>query len=210
MIVVTGATAGIARRRADLAEPESLRPVLDGADTLFLFPHGPADALVAVAKAGGVRRIVLLSSQGAGTRPDACFTGFERAVRTAAAPFGDVALPFVDPADVAEVAAEVLLGNGHAGRVYELTGPAPLTPRQRAHAIGDALGTAVRFLEQSPADARAGMLTQATGPIADATLALLGDPLLAEQRVSPDVERILGRPARPFSEWAARSAAAFA
>ncbi|SEP50907.1 NAD(P)H-binding protein [Amycolatopsis saalfeldensis] len=232
--------SGIAHRRADLAEPEGLRPVLDGADALFLFPQGPADALVDVAKAGGVRRIVLLSSQGAGTRPGAYahFAGFERAVRnsglawtvlrpggfatntlawqesirvnwTAAAPFGDVALPFVDPADVAEVAAKVLLGDGHAGRVYELTGPAPLTPRERAHAIGEALGVAVRFLDQSPADARAEMAAQVPGPIADATLAVLGDPLPAERRVSPDVERILGRPARSFAEWAARSAAAF-
>ncbi|WP_033822689.1 SDR family oxidoreductase, partial [Kitasatospora sp. MBT63] len=43
---------------------------------------------------------------------------------TVAAPFGDVGVPVVDPADIAEVAAACLLDDRHTGRVYELTGPA--------------------------------------------------------------------------------------
>lgn len=38
------------------------------------------------------------------------------------------------------MAAAVLLESGHTGRVYELTGPAAVTPRERAAAIADALG----------------------------------------------------------------------
>jgi uncharacterized protein YbjT (DUF2867 family) len=63
-----------------------------------------------------------------------------RRQRTAAAPFGDIGLPFIDPADIGEVAAAALREDGHAGQAYELTGPALSTPRQRAEAIGDALG----------------------------------------------------------------------
>ncbi len=48
-----------------------------------------------------------------------------RAERTVAAPFGDVAIPVVDPADIAEVAAMALRKDEHAGQVYELTGWRP-------------------------------------------------------------------------------------
>ncbi|CAG6393453.1 NAD(P)H-binding protein [Streptomyces cocklensis] len=232
----------VAHRQADLAVPDSLRPAFEGADTLFLLvagddPHAVLDA----AKTVGVRRVVLLSSQGAGTRPQAYahHAGFEAVVRgsgmdwtvlrpggfasntfawaetvrtrrTVVAPFGDVALPVVDPADIAQVAAAVLREEGHAGRTYELTGPAALSPRDQARAIGAALGEPVDFVEQSRAEARAQMLGFMPEPVADATLGILGDPLPAEQAVGADVERLLGRAAGSFAAWAARNAAAFA
>lgn len=45
--------------------------------------------------------------------------------------------------------------------------------------------------------------------LADDTLDILGSPSPAELRVSPDVQRVLGRPPRSFADWAARNAAAF-
>ena len=65
--------------------PETLRPVLDGAAAMFLLPAGEdPQAIIDVAKAGGARRIVLLSSLGAATRPAHFrhFVAFEDAVRT--------------------------------------------------------------------------------------------------------------------------------
>jgi len=240
---------GVRFRPVDLTDPESLRPAVDGADALFLQDAGvnahllsPRDIL-AVAKEGGVGRVVLLSSIGVATRPDSVSHGvvmrsFEDAVRqsglewtilrpggfdsnayawaesvrtrrTVAAPFGNVGLPVVDPADIAEVAAAALRDARHAGQVYELTGPALCTPRQQAEAIGEAIGEPVRFVEQTPDDARAQMLRFMPPPVADTTLAVLGAPTPAEQRISPDVERVLGRPARPFTAWAARAVDAF-
>ncbi|GGY12698.1 NAD(P)H-binding protein [Streptomyces anandii] len=232
---------GVPHVRADLTDPGSLRPALDGADALFLLvagdhPRGVLDA----ARAAGVRRVVLVSSLGVATRPDAyrhpaafetalrgsgldwtvlrcgglnsntfAWAGTIRADRVAAAPFGDVGLPTVDPADVAEVAAAALLWPGHAGAVYELTGPAPTTPRERAAAIGAALGEPVRFVEQTREEAREQMLAFMPEPVVEGTLAILGEPLHAERRVSPDVERVLGRAPRSFAEWASRSTAAF-
>ncbi|WIX75847.1 NAD(P)H-binding protein [Amycolatopsis carbonis] len=236
-----GLPEGVAHQVADLAAPESLREVVAGADALFLFPGGPAPAELAdVAKAGGVRRLVLLSSQGAATRPEAYafFAAYEQAVRSAVpaaailrpsgfttntlgwapsvrasrlveAPFGDVALPFVDPADIAAVAAAALLDDSHDGAEYDVTGPEALTPRERAAVIGTALGEPVRFVEQTPDEARARMLEFMPAPIVEATLGVLGSPLPAERRVSPDVRRVLGRPARTFGEWVADSVAAF-
>jgi hypothetical protein len=46
-------------------------------------------------------------------------------------------------------------------------------------------------------------------PIADSTLDILGSPVAAEQRVSPDVERITGHPPRAFADWAVRNADVF-
>ncbi|MGX1508152.1 UNVERIFIED_CONTAM: uncharacterized protein YbjT (DUF2867 family) [Streptomyces graminofaciens] len=240
---------GVRHRTADLTDAESLRSVLDGADALFL-QNGGASAhllnpheILDVAKAGGVRRVVLLSSQGVATRPQSASHGGTarviedavrgsgmswtilrpggfnsnayawaepvRAHRSVAAPFGDVGLPTVDPDDIAEVAAVALREDWHDGRIYELTGPAPSTPRQRAAAIGEALGEPVRFVEQTREEARAEMLRFMPEAVVETTLAILGDPTGAEQRVSPDVGRVLGRAPRSFADWARRYVAAF-
>ncbi|MFJ8845852.1 NAD(P)H-binding protein [Streptomyces cyaneofuscatus] len=235
--------------RADLADPESLRPVFHGADALFLQSGGPSAHLLSpphildIAKAGGIGRVVLLSSQGVATRPHSPSHGelgqsIEDAVRqsgmdwtilrpggfdsnayawvesvrtrrTAAAPFADIGLPTIDPDDIAEVAAAALREEGHAGQVYELTGPALSTPRQRAEALADALGEAVRFTEQTREEARAQMLGFMPEPVVETTLAILGEPTPAEQRISPHVERLLGRAPRTFADWAQRHIAAF-
>jgi uncharacterized protein YbjT (DUF2867 family) len=257
-LVVAGARVRVVSRRttddvpaehrvADLADAETLRPVLDGAEALFLLVSGAGahvrpDEVLDVAKAGGVRRIVLLSSQAAGTRPDAvshaplrtleeavrgtdlewtvlrpggfqsnalAWAGSVRAERTVTAPFGDVGLPLVHPADIAEVAATALLDPRHHGRTYQVTGPARITPREQAAAIGAALGEPVRFVEQTPAEARAAMLAFMPDPVVDGTLAILGQPTPVEQQVSPDVEQVLGRAARGFADWAGGAIAAF-
>jgi uncharacterized protein YbjT (DUF2867 family) len=240
---------GVRRHQADLTDAESLRPVLDGADALFLHDGGPSahlldvPYLLDVAKAGGVRRVVLLSSIGVVTRPDSASHGgtgraIEEAVRqsgldwtllrpggfqsnaffwtesvrehrTVAAPFGDVGLPMVDPADIAAVAAAALREDGHTGRAYELTGPALVTPREQAAALGAAVGEPVRFVELSRDEARAGMLRFLPEPVADTTLDVLGSPTPAELRLSPDVERVTGRAPGTFADWARRNAAAF-
>jgi uncharacterized protein YbjT (DUF2867 family) len=238
--------AGVRPLAADLVEPESLKPALDGAKALFLLTAGDwmsagGDATVLgdvldLARAGGVERVVLLSSQGVGTRrhpseledavkraglpwtvlqPGAfasntfAWAGAVRAERVVTAPFGDVALPVVDPDDIAGMAAVTLREDGHAGRTYVLTGPAAITPREQAAAIGDALGEPVRFVEQTRDQAREQMLRYMPEPVVEATLGVLGAPSADEQRVNPDVPRVLGRPAGTFADWAARNAVAF-
>lgn len=240
---------GVRHRQADLTDPESLRPVFDGAEALFLQNGGPSAHLLSphdildIAKAGGIGRVVLLSSQGVTTRPEsASHGGVARAIedavrqsgldwtilrpggfnsntyawaesvrarRAIAAPFAGIGLPTVDPDDIAEVAAAALREDGHAGRIYELTGPALTTPRRQAEAIGDALGEPVRFIEQTRDEARAQMLQFLPEAVVDTTLDILGEPTPAEQRISPDVEQVLGRVPRTFADWAQRHIAAF-
>ncbi|MBQ1088444.1 NAD(P)H-binding protein [Streptomyces sp. B93] len=240
---------GVRRLPADLTDVESLRPVLDGAAALFLQNGGPsahlldAPGVLGAAKAAGVERVVLLSSQGVTTRPESAshggvaraiedavrqsglewtvlrpggfasnafaWAGSVRAERTVAAPFADTGLPVIDPDDIAGVAAAALREDGHAGRSYELTGPALVTPREQAAALGDALGEPVRFVELTREQAREAMLAFLPEPVVETTLAILGAPTPAERRISPDAERVLGRPPRTFAEWARRYAAAF-
>ncbi|TDC78492.1 NAD(P)H-binding protein [Streptomyces hainanensis] len=241
--------AGVLARPGDLTEAASLRPVLDGADALFLQSGGAsaerlnAPELLDLARAAGIRRVVLLSSVGVATRPESPSHGgvlgrieeavrgagldwtvlrpgaidsnalqwaaSVRAERTVAAPFGDVGVPAVDPADIAEVAAVTLRQAGHEGLTYILTGPEPSSPRQQAAAIAAALGEPVRFHELTPDEARAGMLRFMPEAVVETTLAVLGTPNAGETAISQDVQRVTGRPARPFAAWAQRNQAAF-
>ncbi|MGW8327533.1 SDR family oxidoreductase [Streptomyces sp. NPDC055897] len=240
---------GVRHLSADLAEPAGLAAALDGAKALFLLLSGDLHApgarpagLVELAAAQGVRRIVLLSSQGVATRPLGASRIATRAVEdavrdsglewsvlrpggfasnafawaesvrtqgTVAAPFGDVGVPVVDPADIAAVAAACLLDDRHTGGTFELTGPEVITPRQQAEAIADALGSPVRFHELTRAEAKSGMIRFVPAELADDTLDIISDPNPAELRISPDVERVLGRAPRPFSDWITRNLAAF-
>ena len=65
------------------------------------------------------------------------------------------------------------------------------------------------FHELSRAEAEAAMSRSMPAELANDTLDILGSPTPAELRVSPDVERILGRAPRPFADWATRNIAAF-
>ncbi|SEG86969.1 Uncharacterized conserved protein YbjT, contains NAD(P)-binding and DUF2867 domains [Actinacidiphila yanglinensis] len=128
---------------------------------------------------------------------------------TVAAPFGDVGVPVVDPADIAEVAAACLLDDRHAGGVYELTGPEVITPREQAKVIAGALDSPVRFHELTRDEARSMMTRFVPIELADDTLDIISAPNPAELRISPDVERVLGRAPRHFSSWVTRNLAAF-
>ncbi|MBO8190313.1 NAD(P)H-binding protein [Streptomyces oryzae] len=132
-----------------------------------------------------------------------------RAQQVVAAPFGDVGVPIIDPADIAAVATACLLDDRHTGRAYELTGPEVITPRQQAAAIAAALGSPVRFHELTRDEAKAAMTQSMPAELADDTLDILGSPSPAELRVSPDVQQVLGRAPRPFADWATRNVAAF-
>ncbi|MFG3132001.1 SDR family oxidoreductase [Streptomyces tendae] len=137
------------------------------------------------------------------------WAGSVRERRVVAAPFGDVGVPVIDPADIAAVAAACLLEDRYTGEAYELTGPEVITPRGQTEALATALGSPVAFHELTRDEARAAMARSMPAELADDTLDIVGNPSPAEQRVSPDVERVLGRAPRPFADWAARNVTAF-
>ncbi|MEU8697817.1 NAD(P)H-binding protein [Streptomyces sp. NPDC048680] len=240
---------GVRHVVADLAEPAGLTSALGGAKALFLLLSGDLHApgarptdIIDLAAASGVRRVVLLSSQGVATRPlgpsriavraveDALresgldwavlrpggfasnALAWAESVRTqgvVAAPFGDVGVPVVDPVDIAEAAAACLLDDRHTGGLFELTGPEVITPRQQAESIAAALGSPVRFHELTREEAKAAMTQFVPPELADDTLDIISAPNPAELRISPDVERLLGRAPSSFNDWVARNIDAF-
>ncbi|WP_233625535.1 SDR family oxidoreductase [Actinoplanes sp. ATCC 53533] len=128
--------------------------------------------------------------------------------RLVAAPFADVALPVIDPADLAACAAVTLRENHHT-QVYKLTGPAAISPRNQAAALGAALGEEVTFVELTRTEAAAAMGAFMPPEVVAGTLDILGTPTPDEQLVSADVARLLGRGPCPFAAWAADHVAAF-
>ncbi|MFD9547801.1 SDR family oxidoreductase [Nocardia salmonicida] len=132
-----------------------------------------------------------------------------RTQRIVAAPFGDVGLPSVDPADIAAVAAAALREDGHHARAYTLTGPAVVTPRDQAAALADAIDIPIAFVELTSDQAKQNMLRFMPEPVADHTLTILSTPTPEELQVSDDIEKVLGRPATNYAQWARRNRAMY-
>jgi uncharacterized protein YbjT (DUF2867 family) len=127
-----------------------------------------------------------------------------------ALPAGEVAEPFLDLDDLADVAAAALTQSGHDGRVYDLTGPRLLTFADTAAEISAATGREVRYLpitseEYAAAAAEAGIPAEEIEPLTDLFVRVLDGH---NAHLSGDVERILGRPARDFTDYAKTTAAA--
>lgn len=130
--------------------------------------------LAEVARTAGVERLVLLSGRGEDgaraaedvLRSSAIDTTIVRAswfsqnftegmlAESVAAgfiaiPAGERVEPFVDVDDIADVAVEALTGEGHAGRVYEVTGPELLGFADAAALLSEVTGHPVAYLAVS-------------------------------------------------------------
>ncbi len=170
--------------------------------------HAPMAALEQAAQASGLGWTILRSGGFASNAY--AWSDSVRRDRLVAAPFADVALPVIDPADLADAAAAVLRDPGHVARTYTLTGPEAITPREQAAAIGAAIDAEVAFVELTREQAAAHLGQFMPPPVVEGTLDVLGTPLPDEQQVSPDTAKLLGTPGRSFAEWAERNAPAFA
>jgi Predicted nucleoside-diphosphate-sugar epimerases len=215
---LSGVTAVYLAYHPDLAYPGAAQKIAEFA---------------ALAEAAGVRRVVLLSGRGEeaahaaerGVRESGMawtvlrsawlnqnfdegeFAGAVRA-GVIALPAGDVAEPFVDAGDIADVAVAALTEPGHDGRIYELTGPRLLTFAEVAEEIGRASGRTVRYLPVSADEFRAA--ASAAMPADQAKLLTELFTVTLDGRnahLSGDVRQVLGRPAADFAGYAARAAA---
>ncbi|MFB6849360.1 NAD(P)H-binding protein [Streptomyces sp. NPDC056373] len=126
------------------------------------------------------------------------------------APYADIGLPAIHPADIAAVARAALTEPGHRGRTYALTGPERVTVRQQVAAIAAALGREVACIEISREEAHRQMASFLGEETADAVLDLMGgdvtDDLL---KVHDTVPRVTGAAARSFRQWASDHGDAF-
>jgi uncharacterized protein YbjT (DUF2867 family) len=191
-------------------------------------------SLVALAVASGVQRLVLLSGRGEDEAERA-----EEVVQASGVdwtivrsswfnqnfsenylldavlagevvlPVGDVAEPFIDADDIADVAVAALTEDGHAGQLYEVTGPRLLTFSEAVAEIAAATGREIRYVQVSPEQYASAL--EAEGVPAD--FVWLVNYLFTtimdgrNAQVKDGVQRALGREPRDFSDYAWETAA---
>lgn len=119
------------------------------------------------------------------------------------APAGSAPIAFVDPRDVAEVAAAALLDPRHDGQTHTLTGPAALTFTEVAQCWSAVIGRPVEYVDIPDDAARAAMVAAGLPPwLAGGIVAVFGRLREgAAASVTESVPQILGRPARPLPDF---------
>jgi len=124
-------------------------------------------------------------------------------------PAGQVTEPFIDVEDIVDVVVAALTTDGHDGQVYELTGPRLLGFADAAAEIGKASGREIRYVPVSAAEFAAGAAEQGVPEEEIEGLTDLFTRVLdgRNESLTGDVEKVLGRPARDFSDYAAKAAA---
>jgi uncharacterized protein YbjT (DUF2867 family) len=132
-----------------------------------------------------------------------------RADRVVRAPYGQAAMALIAEQDIAAAAARTLLDPGHAGQTYYLTGPGSLTQIQQAAAIGTAIAQPVRFEELSPETFRQYATQRFPAPVVDDLLRNWAQSVGRTADIAPDLEKIIGRPATTYAQWAAQHADAY-
>jgi len=192
-------------------------------------------AFVARAVEHGVRRLVLLSGRGEEEaqeceltiqRPDVEWTVVRASwfsqnfsegefldmvlAGEITLPAGDVPEPFVDVDDIADVAVAALTEDGHAGQIYELTGPRLLTFAEAVDEIAQASGRTIQYIQIPPEAFAAGV---ADAGLPEDILWLLNYLFATvldgrNAHLADGVRRALGREPRDFAEFASRAAAA--
>ncbi|MDX3538996.1 NmrA family NAD(P)-binding protein [Streptomyces sp. MB09-01] len=116
----------------------------------------------------------------------------------------------VHEADIGAVAAVALLDDGHAGRSYNLTGPESLTTRERIAILSRAIGRDIDFVSISHEHALDRLMaTGVSRADAEYVVGWYADPEGDATTVVDTVERVTGRPARTFAQWAAEHAGRF-
>lgn len=217
--VLAGASAAYVAYYPDLAAPGAPEAI---------------GALAEVALSAGVSRIVLLSGRGEeeAQRAEAVLasSGADWTVVRAswfaqnfsegafapmlaagslALPADGVREPFVDAEDIADVAVAALLEDGHAGRVYEVTGPRLLTFGEAVSEIASATGRALGYTPISADEFTVGLEAEGVASFeADLLRYLFTSVLDGRNEFTTDgVAQALGRPPRDFADFARDAAA---
>src|SRR5450631_3126868 len=109
---------------------------------------------------------------------------------------------FVARDDVAAAAAGILIGDGHAGAIYNATGPERLSGAERASLIAEITGRPLTFLPITKEQLRAGLAQARLPPeVVDIVISIQASFAAgAFDIVTGDVERLGGRPPKPLRD----------
>ena len=126
-----------------------------------------------------------------------------------ALPIGAVLEPFIDVEDIADVAVAALTEGGHAGQLYELTGPRLLTFAGAVKEISRATGRKVDYSQISHETFVSALAAQGVPADAVALMSYLFTTVLdgRNAHLTNGVQRALGRQPRDFTEYAQKAAA---
>lgn len=126
-----------------------------------------------------------------------------------ALPVGDIREPFIDADDIADVVVAALTESGHAGQLYELTGPRLMTFQEAIAEIASATGREISFVQITPEQYSAGMRSAGIPDDYIGLIEYLFTTVLDGRNayLADGVQRALGRPARDFSDYARDAAA---
>ncbi len=117
------------------------------------------------------------------------------------APWADVPIAAIDPADIAAVAAAALRSGDHEGQALSLSGPEALSARQQLAVVAEVLDRPLRFEPQPDAEARKAMAESMPEPFVDAQFRFFSGGEYDDSEVVDTVERITGRPAGTLRAW---------
>jgi uncharacterized protein YbjT (DUF2867 family) len=124
-------------------------------------------------------------------------------------PYGSFAEAVLHEQDLAAVIAAALCDHSLAGRI-PVTGPRALTYAQMVTTIGEVIGRPLRYEEISVTQSIENMVSQGVPrPFVEALMARYRRDIAKPVEVSGNVEKILGRPAKTYSDWVGDHAAAF-
>ncbi|MEU6424444.1 NAD(P)H-binding protein [Microbispora sp. NPDC046973] len=123
--------------------------------------------------------------------------------------YAEAAAAPVHEIDIAAVAVAALTQDGHAGRVYELSGPESLTHAEQAQIIGEVLGRPIRFADLPPESVRQAMGAHVPAPVLDGIFKVWSASVGRTAPTTTDVEDVTGHPARSYRQWVIDHAAAF-
>ena len=127
-----------------------------------------------------------------------------------ALPMPDAEIPFVDADDIAQVVTKVLVDDSYNGQTVTVTGPRKMTFREVVTAMSEGIGRELQYIPISIEEFKAGMKA-AGSPDAYVWLfgylfqEVLGNP--ENQKVSNDVQKVLGRPATDFKTYVEKTVA---
>ena len=125
------------------------------------------------------------------------------------APWPDVRIASIDPADVAAVAATVLTRPGYEGTAPALSGPQPLTPSEQVGTLARVLARPLRYEPMTDQEARSQMQADTPASIIDAFFRFFSGGEFDDAGVVDSVQEITGHHPRTFEQWAHDHAHAF-
>jgi len=127
-------------------------------------------------------------------------------------PSGDGKIPYVAANDVAAVAFVTLTQPGHFGKKYVITGSEALSYRQASEIIGEVIGKKLRFVDESPDEARARRIREGVPPAVIESILAIGAYQRAGGKtvtITSTVADLTGRPPQTVAEFVREHASAF-